>query len=316
MRVRIGSPDLEALISQLEAHGTSPNEPLLSEICEALGCVLGVQSGEVALLEITPDRLSLQFVLPAKLRQAGSVPLEAEGGVPLSARTVLEGQPSIVNDFVSHPHARVFEGVPLGLGATAPIQKIMSTPVFGGGLVIGVAQVSRKGFSATAAGPDFTAQDLIQLQELNNMLGRIVKAGGTAPPKKELTDAELKRIPPSRQRRSSRVTISIPIEVIHQGPKNEIIVEETQTLSVSAYGAGIALKTAQRVGQTVVLIHAQSREELLCRVRSTRPIPKSTNHEVGIAFEQSAPTFWHINFPPEDWDPSVRKLASAPRDRT
>jgi hypothetical protein len=315
MRVEIAIQDLEALIAQWEARGPSPDEPLLSEICEALGSILGVTSGEVALLEITPDRSSLKFVLPAKLRQVGPVPLEAEGGVPLSARTVLQGQPSIVNDFVSQPHARVFEGVPLGPGATGPIQKIMSTPVFAGGLVIGVAQVSRKGPSAAAAGPDFTPQDLRQLQQVDTLLARIITAGGTVPPKKELTEAELNRIPPNRQRRASRVTIAIPVEVIRQGPKNEIMVEETQTLNVSAYGASIVLKVPPQVGQTVVLIQVQSREEALCRVRSTRPIPKTTNHEVGVAFEQPSPVFWHITFPPEDWDSSVRERASTPRNR-
>lgn len=140
----IGLQDLKSLIGRLEAHGPSPDEGLLWEFCEALGSILGVKSDEIALLEITPNRSSLKFVLPAKLRQVGSVPIEAEGGVPLSARTVLERRPSIVNDFASRPHARVFEGVPLGPRAAAPIQKIMSVPVFRGDLVIGVAQVSRK----------------------------------------------------------------------------------------------------------------------------------------------------------------------------
>jgi hypothetical protein len=301
MSVEIGIQDLKSLIGQLEAHGPSPDEGLLSEISEALAFILGVKSDEVALLEITPNRSSLKFVLPAKLRHVGSVPIQAEGGVPLSARTVLERRPSIVNDFASQPHARAFEEVPLGPRAAAPIQKILSAPVFLGERVIGVAQVSRKGASATAAGPDFTFQDLTQLLQLGSLLARIITARAIVPPEEKLTEAELKQIPPNKQRRARRVTISFPIEVIRQGPKNEIILEDAQTLTVSAYGAAIALTSAPRIGQTVVLIQKQSREEALCRVRDTRPIPKSTNYAVGVEFERPSPLFWHITFPPDDW---------------
>lgn len=316
MGVRAGIPDLESLIDRLEAHGPSPNEELFSELSEALGSMVGVKWDEVALLQITPDRSSLKFLLPASLRKVGSVPLKAEGTRPLSVQTVLERRPEVVNDFASRPHARAFEGVPLGPVTPAPIQKIISCPVFRGQLVIGVVQISRKGASATAAGPDFAASDLHRLQQLNGLLVRIIAAGAVVAPSKELSEAELKQIASNKRRRTTRVTINIPIEVIHQGPKNEIIVEETQTFTVSAHGAGIILKSAPQVGQTVVLIDKKSREEMLCRVLNTRPIPKSTNHEAGVAFNQPSPFFWHINFPPEDWDPAVRRGSAPPGSKS
>jgi hypothetical protein len=226
--------------------------------------------------------------------------------VPLSVRTVLERRPEIVNDFEGQPHARVFEGIPMGVGVPTPIQKIMSAPLVRGSLAIGVVQVSRKGANATAAGPDFTTSDLHLLQQLSSLLVRIVAA---ASPRKELAEDELKRIPVQKRRRTTRVTIHIPVEVIQQGPQNEILTEETQTFSVSAYGAGIVLRVAPRVGQNVVLIHKQTKEEVLCRVANTSPIPKSLNHEVGVEFKQPNHKFWHINFPPEDWDPTSRKGA-------
>lgn len=314
MSVSIGIEDLESLIGQLEAHGPRTDEALLLAICEALGSMLGVRPDEVALLEVTRDRSAIKFVLPAGLRRVGPVPLKAEGAVPLSVQTVLERRPEIVNDFASRPHAREFEGVPLGTGAAEPIQKIVSAPVFRGDLVMGVVQVSRKGAGATAAGPDFTEADLDRLQQLDSLLLRIITAGAAVPPAKELTEEELKRIPSGKRRRSTRVTIHIPIEVIRQGPKNEIVVEEAQTFTVSAYGASIVLKAAPQVGQNVVLIHKKSREEMLCQVLNARPILKSTNHEVGVEFKQPSPKFWHINFPPEDWDPAVRKITSTPRN--
>jgi hypothetical protein len=315
VNVSTGVRDLESLIGQLEATASRLDEGLLSQASEVLGSMLGVRADEVALLEITPDRSGLAFILPAKLRSAGPVPLKAEGALPLSVRTVVERRAEIVNDFASRPHARVFEGVPLATGAAAPIQKIMSGPVVRGQLVIGVVQVSRKGVSPSAAGPDFAATDLRRLDQLNALLARIITASSTAPHAKELSEAELNRLASSKRRRGTRVTIKIPIEIIRQGPKNDIVTEQTETFVVSAYGAGVILRVAPQIGQSIVLIHKRSREEMLCRVMNVRPIPKTTNHEVGVEFTQPSKFFWQINFPPEDWDPSVRKTTSMPRKK-
>jgi GAF domain-containing protein len=74
------------------------------------------------------------------------------------------------NTFVRVRHASVFEGIKLEDGGESasptPIQKLMSVPIFGAdNTVVGVVQVSRKGKDVTAAGPDFTHEDLHQLED-------------------------------------------------------------------------------------------------------------------------------------------------------
>jgi hypothetical protein len=47
-----------------------------------------------------------------------------------------------------------------------PIQKMVSVPILHDQKAIGVAQISRKGESAAAAGPDFTEADVRKAQEI------------------------------------------------------------------------------------------------------------------------------------------------------
>ena len=81
------------------------------------------------------------------------------------------------NNFVKVRHASVFEGIKLENGSDGevpiPIQKLMSVPVFGESqTVLGVVQISRKGADATKAGPDFTHEDLRNLEEIAAFIAR------------------------------------------------------------------------------------------------------------------------------------------------
>ena len=106
-------------------------------------------------------------------------------------------------------------------------------------------------------------------------------------------------------RRSSRLTIDIPVEVICKGAQNKLHTEETRTFVVSAHGCALSLKTSVAPGEKVVLIHKLSREEITCRVVMCRQ-SKSAGWDTGLEFQQAAPNFWHIAFPPDDWDPGLR----------
>jgi hypothetical protein len=114
------------------------------------------------------------------------------------------------------------------------------------------------------------------------------------------------------QRRSSRLTIEIPIEVISKGPQNTIRTEETRTVVVSAHGCGMPLKTGVLPGDTVVVIHKMSREEVICRVVMCRQQSKGGDWVTGVEFQSPSPRFWHIAFPPDDWDSTQRKQRAAP----
>lgn len=113
-------------------------------------------------------------------------------------------------------------------------------------------------------------------------------------------------------RRSSRLTIEIPVEVICKGPQNTVHTEETRTFVVSAHGCALSLKTGALPGEKIVLIHKMSREEIVCRVVMCRQ-GKSGGWDTGVEFQSSSPNFWHIAFPPDDWDPAFRDQNPAPR---
>jgi hypothetical protein len=110
---------------------------------------------------------------------------------------------------------------------------------------------------------------------------------------------------PKRVRRSSRVTIEIPVEIICKGPHNSVHTEETRTLVVSAHGCGLLLNTPTVPGDKLVLIHKRSREEMVCRIVMCDKW-KTGGWHTGVEFQSPSPKFWHIAFPP-DWEPSIRK---------
>lgn len=110
-------------------------------------------------------------------------------------------------------------------------------------------------------------------------------------------------------RRSQRVHIHIPV-LVYGNWKGEPFREETQTEVVNAHGARIVLATPVEKGQRLYLTHAGRHEELICRVVYIGAVEEGKTR-IGIEFEQPAPRFWQIAFPPEDWDPSERKLPQA-----
>jgi hypothetical protein len=62
-------------------------------------------------------------------------------------------------------HVAFFESVKLRDKA-GPIQKMITVPILFEGEAVGVAQISRKGDSPSAAGADFTNGDLDRAQKL------------------------------------------------------------------------------------------------------------------------------------------------------
>lgn len=126
----------------------------------AIAGILGVRNDEVGLLRLRG--MSLEFVYPIALRSAGRIPLSSSA---VAARTATYKKPEIFNDFFQVNHNSVFELVPLGgsRNNTDPrrIQKLISFPVLDSAhKAIGVIQISRKGRTPEEAGPDFTDQDL------------------------------------------------------------------------------------------------------------------------------------------------------------
>jgi hypothetical protein len=104
----------------------------------------------------------------------------------VAVRTANSKRAEVINNFAQIKHTSIFEAIDLGqnnnmlaeaMGGRLihVIQKLISAPVVGPNGTVGVIQVSRKGRSAPAAGPDFTAADLQKLVAAAGALMRCFK---------------------------------------------------------------------------------------------------------------------------------------------
>jgi len=119
------------------------------------------------------------------------------------------------------------------------------------------------------------------------------------------------------RRRSMRVHLAMPI-IVRGMAGTSRFQEQTQTVTVSAHGCLLRLAAKLRRGQEVSIVNPRTAEELTCTVISLAQTEPG-KMEVGLQFTEPSPLFWRIAFPPEDWDPSERKLPSyqppSPRSR-
>ncbi|MHB8607044.1 MAG: PilZ domain-containing protein [Candidatus Acidiferrales bacterium] len=103
-------------------------------------------------------------------------------------------------------------------------------------------------------------------------------------------------------RRSQRVCLRLPILVLREGPGTNVASEETHTLMVNAHGALIQLALTVEIGQLLRVKNTQTMEQLVCRVVNLGA-EQAGKREVGVEFENPAPRFWRVTFPPADWTP-------------
>lgn len=161
----------QARIEQSLAASATPEKA-----CAAISELFRVTKAEVALLRTERDVLN--FVFPAELKTAGFIPLSSASAV--AARTANSRKVELFNNFVIVQHANVFESIKLSAlgqsdrpGANT-IQKLMTTPVIDQQQhVLGVLQICRKGISQDDAGPDFTLNDLQNLEEAAHILAKL-----------------------------------------------------------------------------------------------------------------------------------------------
>jgi len=108
--------------------------------------------------------------------------------------------------------------------------------------------------------------------------------------------------PSTIMRRSQRVIARIGVSVVRNDTGRDIISEDTHTFVVNAHGALLPLAMMVRPGDVLILKHLASKEERQIRVvRVTEDEPISLP-KVAVAFTSPAPRFWHIDFPPPDWE--------------
>ncbi len=152
-----------ASVEHVLTQATTPQQ-----FSAALAKLFGVRPTEVALMRLEKGLLS--FVHPEQLKTAGSIPVSSSSAI--AAHTASTKRTELFNAFVKVKHASIFESVKLNnptddedrSGQNA-IQKLMSAPILDGQRkVLGVVQVCRKGFDPATAGPDFSSDDLQQLE--------------------------------------------------------------------------------------------------------------------------------------------------------
>ena len=108
---------------------------------------------------------------------------------------------------------------------------------------------------------------------------------------------------PANRRRSERVMLQVRVMVQTNGRDGKKIEEETQTSVVNAHGGLLKLQMTVQVGQPILLINVRSKMQQSCKVVR---VETSLGGQSAVAFEfdQPAPHFWPITFPPEDWGAS------------
>jgi hypothetical protein len=165
--------DVTKVVDELVKAGGPVAIPMLGKLGQQIATAFGVKGDEVAVLALIFDNRFLKFVVPEKLQNIGTIPVTST--TALAARTARDKRPEVINNFAIAKHSTVFEAVPLTDQRGDPIQKIMSAPVVVESKVIGVIQVSRKGKTQAAAGPDFTPKELGELVAVSVQIGRCLK---------------------------------------------------------------------------------------------------------------------------------------------
>jgi transcriptional regulator with GAF, ATPase, and Fis domain len=148
---------------------------MVEKLVTELAKTFQVKLDEVAILHVTHGGSVLSFIYPFKLQKVGSIPMSSTAS--LAVRTVREKRPEMINNFPAQKHPTIFEAVDLSAETKgSPIQKIMSAPLISEGKAVGVIQVSRKGKTGPAAGPDFAIKDLTTLMTTAGILAKLFKA--------------------------------------------------------------------------------------------------------------------------------------------
>jgi len=106
------------------------------------------------------------------------------------------------------------------------------------------------------------------------------------------------------RRRTTRLSLQIPLTIRCRLPEGETIDLKASTYSVSANGALVLMDTPLIPGQNVRVINEMTSESAECFVTSLRE--KRERRFVGIGFFNPNIDFWHTYFPsPARARPSV-----------
>jgi len=165
--------ELERLAAAVSGQKPGEEEISLPSVAERIAKVFSVKPDEVAILAVSAKWRHLHFLVPQALKNVGFIPLSSPSA--LAARTARENRAEVDNRFHDTRHASVFEGVKNEALTAEVIQKIVSAPIAHADKVVGVLQISRKGATNAAAGPDFGSDDVTKINALCRPLGKLIQ---------------------------------------------------------------------------------------------------------------------------------------------
>lgn len=102
------------------------------------------------------------------------------------------------------------------------------------------------------------------------------------------------------RRRSMRVLLNVPVAVKGKTANNQEFDEETATLVVNAHGALLSVAAQLAAAQEITLDNKATKTSQKCRVVYVGRA-QAGKAQVGVEFVEPSPSFWQIDFPPEDW---------------
>jgi hypothetical protein len=138
-----------------------------------------------------------------------------------------------------------------------------------------------------------------------------VKEHNPDPPRADDTSSNRKGPSPyPAARRSQRVTIDMPVEIVGQSVNGKAFRQETRTTVVNAHGAQLILAMTIEIQPSVLLRNIKTGAEVQCRVVYQKRV-ESEKSELGVEFVEPQHRFWGIAFPPEDWSRAERKIPTA-----
>jgi hypothetical protein len=173
MTASSGSSKSGQAVAPLSLDHLASKNTTTEQACAEISKLFKVGKSETALYRL--ERGFLNFLVPAGLKVAGTIPLSSSSAV--SARTATSKKAELFNNFSKVKHAGVFEQVKLAPTdeqriEQLPIQKLISAPILDeDGDVLGVIQVCRKGLDQNC-GPDFSLEDLQRLEQAARVLAR------------------------------------------------------------------------------------------------------------------------------------------------
>jgi hypothetical protein len=153
-----------------ETVAATPAEQCLEQVARILAAHFEVSAHEVGLFKFDAAGRTATFLWPPQsLGSTVKIPVKLFTTAQVST-TARDRRGSIDNAFADTPHLHMFEQALTEHEHRLPLQKVMTAPGLKDDRLIWIVQISRKGQTRAEAGPDFTDEQLRQLEVLADCL--------------------------------------------------------------------------------------------------------------------------------------------------